>query len=216
MLFAQQIGDDLNPTIQELIDKGNELLQSFLGMDESQRMAIIKFAAFAAAAGPAILVLGKTVSAVSKVTSVLGKVSTGIGKFSANVKLAGGGFTGFTKTLFSSKLAVAALAAALIYGAVKLYDYASGAKAVREALVGMSKTADEWKSNAAETFYGKSSGLSFGMSEDDFVCVPRRTPKDGLRFWPSGRMVKGKPMRSPPNGSRVSNPDRLTASSFRL
>ncbi|MEA4896897.1 MAG: phage tail tape measure protein [Christensenellaceae bacterium] len=174
MLFAQQIGDDLNPTIQELIDKGNELLQSFLGMDESQRMAIIKFAAFAAAAGPAILVLGKTVSAVSKVTSVLGKVSTGIGKFSANVKLAGGGFTGFTKTLFSSKLAVAALAAALIYGAIKLYDYASGAKAVREALEGMSKTADEWKSNAADTFYGSGTGLSFfGMSEDDFVHTAR-------------------------------------------
>lgn len=185
MQFAQQIGDDLNPTIQQLIDKGNELLQSFLGMDESQRMAIIKFAAFAAAAGPAILVLGKTVSAVSKVTSVLGKASTGIGKFSANVKLAGGGFTGFVKTLFSSKLAVAALAAALIYGAVKLYDYASGAKAVREALEGMSKTADKWKNNAADTFYGSSKGLSFfGMSEDDFV----RTARDA-EGWLSGLLT---------------------------
>ncbi|MEA5013439.1 MAG: phage tail tape measure protein [Candidatus Limiplasma sp.] len=194
MLFAQQIGDDLNPTIQKLIDKGNELLQSFLGMDESQRMAIIKFAAFAAAAGPAILVLGKTISAVSKVTDVLGKASTGIGKFSANVKLAGGGFTGFTKTLFSSKLAVAALAAALIYGAVKLYDYASGAKAVREALEGMNQTAAKWKSNAADTFYG-SKGLSFfGMSKEDFV----RTARDAegwlsglLTVWSDGKKETG-------------------------
>lgn len=195
MLFAQQIGDDLNPTIQKLIDKGNELLKSFLGLDESQRMAIIKFAAFAAAAGPAILVLGKTVSAVSKVTDVLGKASTGIGKFSANVKLAGGGFTGFTKTLFSSKLAVAALAAALVYGAVKLYDYASGAKAVREALEGMNKTADKWKSDAANTFYGSSKGLSFfGMSKEDFV----RTARDAegwlsglLTVWSDGKKETG-------------------------
>ena len=185
MLFAQQIGDDLNPTIQQLIDKGNALLQSFLGMDESQRMAIIKFAAFAAAAGPAILVLGKTVSAISQVTSVLGKVNTGIGKFSANVKLAGGGFTGFTKTILSSKLAVAALAAALVYGAVKLYDYASGAKAVREALEGMSKTAEKWKSDTADTFYGTGQGLSFfGMSKEDFV----RTARDA-EGWLSGLLA---------------------------
>lgn len=195
MLFSQQIGDDLNPTIQKLIDKGNELLKSFLGMDESQRMAIIKFAAFAAAAGPAILVLGKTASAVSKVTDVLGKASTGIGKFSANVKLAGGGFTGFTKTLFSSKLAVAALAAALVYGAVKLYDYASGAKAVREALEGMNKTADKWKSDAANTFYGSSKGLSFfGMSKEDFVHTARDAEdwlSGLLTVWSDGKKETG-------------------------
>ena len=170
MLFAQQIGDDLNPTIQELIDKGNELLNSFLQMDESQRQAIIKFAAFAAAAGPAILVLGKTVGAVGQVTSVLGKAGTALGKFSAKVSMAGGGIGGFVKVLGSSKLAMVALAAALVYGAIKLADYASGAKEAREALEGMAKVAEDWKNNAAETFYGSSEGLSFfGMSESDFT-----------------------------------------------
>jgi len=170
MLFAQQIGDDLNPTIQQLIEKGNELLNSFLQMDESQRQAIIKFAAFAAAAGPAILVLGKTVGAVGQVTSVLGKAGIALGKFSAKVSVAGGGIGGLVKVLSSSKLAMVALSAALVYGAVKLADYASGAKEAREALEGMAKVADDWKSNAAETFYGASEGLSFfGMSESDFV-----------------------------------------------
>lgn len=170
LLFAQQIGDDLNPTIQELIDKGNELLNSFLQMDESQRQAIIKFAAFAAAAGPAILVLGKTVGAVGQVTSVLGKAGTALGKFSAKVSMAGGGIGGFVKVLGSSKLAMVALAAALVYGAIKLADYASGAKEAREALEGMAKVAEDWKNNAAETFYGSSEGLSFfGMSESDFT-----------------------------------------------
>lgn len=169
VLFAQQIGDDLNPTIDKLIQKGNELLASFLGMDEGQRMAIIKFAALAAAAGPAILVLGKTIGAVGKVTSALGKAGIGIGKFSAKVSVAGGGFKGLIKTLGTSKLAVAALSAALIYGAVKLYDYASGAKATREALEGMNKTADEWKNTAADTFYGKGGLSAFGMTKEDFV-----------------------------------------------
>lgn len=170
LLFAQQIGDDLNPTIQELIDKGNELLASFLDMDESQRQAIIKFAAFAAAAGPAILVLGKTVGAVGKVSAVLGKAGIALGKFSAKVSMAGGGIGGFVKVLGSSKVAMVALAAALVYGAIKLADYASGAKEAREALEGMAKVADDWKNNAADTFYGNSEGLAFfGMSESDFT-----------------------------------------------
>ena len=96
--------------------------------------------------------------------------------------MAGGGLKGMLTTLASSKLAWVALAAALVYGAVKLVDVASGAKAAREALEGMNKTAKEWKETAAETFYGSSSGLSFfGMSNDDFV----RTTAS-MREWFSG------------------------------
>jgi len=169
LLFAQQIGDDLNPTIQQLIDKGNELLSAFLGMDEAQRMTIIKFAAFAAAAGPAILILGKTLGVVGKVAGVLGKAGVALGRFSAQVTMAGGGLGGFLKTIGKSKLAATALAAALIYGAVVLYDYASGAREARKALEGMAETAQNWKNTAAQTFYGSSDGLSFfGMSKDDF------------------------------------------------
>ena len=191
LLFAQQIGDDLNPTIQRLIEKSNELLASFLQMDEAQRMSIIKFAGITAAAGPAILVLGKTVGAVGRVTSALGKGMTALGKFSASVKTAGGGFSGLLKTLGSSKLAVAALSAALVYGAVKLYDYASGAKATREALEGMNKVAQKWKSTAAETFYGKGGLSAFGMSEADFVRTTQSAGEwlDGLlTVWTDGQI----------------------------
>jgi len=190
LLFAQQIGDDLNPTIQSLIDRANELLASFLAMDESQRMAIIKFAAVAAAAGPALLVIGKTTSAVGKASAAIGKFATGMGKFSAKVKLAGGGVSGFVKTVGSSKLAVAALSAALIYGAYKLYDYASGAKAIREALEGMNQTASAWKNTAADTFYSKGGLSAFGMSEADFTRNTQTAQewKDGLlAVWSDGK-----------------------------
>ena len=169
LMFARQIGDDLNPTIQQIIDKANALLQKFLSLDATQRQSIVKWAAFAAAVGPVVLVLGKVVGAVGTVTGTLGKAFTAIGKFSASVSMAGGGIGGLVKVLASSKVAMVALAAALVYGAVKLVDVASGAKAAREALEGMAKTAKSWKETAAETFYGSSQGLSFfGMSKDDF------------------------------------------------
>lgn len=169
LMFARQIGDDLNPTIQQIIDKANALLQKFLSLDATQRQSIVKWAAFAAAVGPVVLVLGKVVGAVGTVTGALGKAFTAIGKFSASVSMAGGGIGGLVKVLASSKVAMVALAAALVYGAVKLVDVASGAKAAREALEGMAKTAKSWKETAAETFYGSSQGLPFfGMSKDDF------------------------------------------------
>ena len=169
LMFARQIGDDLNPAIQQIIDKANALLQKFLSLDKTQRESIVKWAAFAAAVGPVVLVLGKVVGAVGTVTGALGKAFTAIGKFSASVSMAGGGIGGLVKVLASSKVAMVALAAALVYGAVKLVDVASGAKAAREALEGMAKTAKSWKETAAETFYGSSQGLSFfGMSKDDF------------------------------------------------
>ena len=130
----------------------------------------MKWAAFAAAIGPAVLILGKVVGAVGKVSGALGTAFTAIGKFSAKVSMAGGGLGGLLKTMVSSKLAMVALAAAVVYGAIKLVDYASGAKAAREALEGMAKTAKNWKETEADTFYSRSKGLSFfGMTKDDFV-----------------------------------------------
>ncbi len=168
MLFAQKIGDDMNPSLQSMIDKANEMLAAFLGMDEGQRMAIIKFASIAAAIGPALLVMGKTIGTVGKLSSEFGKFSLGMGKFFASVKSAGGGLSGFAKVVGSSPLAIAALSAALVYGAALLVDYASGARKAREALQGMEKTASEWKTTAAETFYSKGGLSLFGMSAADF------------------------------------------------
>ncbi len=163
MLFAQTMGNDLNPTIHSIISGASDLLDRFMQMDESQRQQIMKWAAIAAAAGPAILVYGK-------VTSGLGKVITGFGKFATAVGKAGGGFGGFLSVLGKSPSIWLAVAAAVVVGTVALVDFVSGAKAAREALKGMEETAKTWKDTAAETFYSKSEGLSFfGMSREDFV-----------------------------------------------
>ena len=183
LLFAQQLGDDLNPTIQRLIDGAGDLMEGFLDMDEAQRMQIIRMAACAAAAGPVLLALGK-------VTKGVGTLSTGIGKFATAVGKAGGGWSGFLSVLGKSPAVWLAVAAAVVAGTVALADYLSGAKQAREALEGMNETAKKWKDTAAETFYGKSEGLSFfGMSERDFVRQTQSAQEwlDGLiKVWTDG------------------------------
>ena len=183
LLFAQQLGDDLNPTIQRLIDGAGDLMKGFLDMDEAQRMQIIRMAAYAAAAGPVLLALGK-------VTKGVGTLSTGIGKFATAVGKAGGGWSGFLSVLAKSPAVWLAVAAAVVAGTVALADYLSGAKQAREALEGMNETAEKWKETAAETFYGKSEGLSFfGMGESDFVRQTQSAQEwlDGLiKVWTDG------------------------------
>ena len=183
VLFAQQIGDDLNPTIQELIDGANELLEGFLAMDETQRQQIVRMAAYAAAAGPVLLVL-------SKATKGIGTLSTGIGKFATAVGKAGGGMSGFLSVLSKSPAVWLAIAAATVTATVAFADYISGAKQAREALAAMQQTADDWKITAAETFYGTSEGLSFfGMSEGDFSRQTQSAQDwlDGLlKVWTDG------------------------------
>ena len=57
LVAGRQIGRDLTPTIENLMEKANNLITSFMGLDKSQRESILKWAAIAAALGPVILVL---------------------------------------------------------------------------------------------------------------------------------------------------------------
>ena len=158
-------------------------MQKFLSMDESQRKQIIQFAAYAAAAGPVLLVLGKITKGVGTVSASFGKFATAVGK-------AGSGWKGFLSTLGKSPAVWFAVATAVIAGTVALADYVSGAKQAREALQGMEDTAKQWKDTAAETFYGSSEGLSFfGLSESDFVRDQQSAQEwlDGLlAVWSDG------------------------------
>ena len=162
MLFAQQLGDDLNPTIKELISGADDMLDRFLELDEAQRKQIIEFAMTAASVGPVLLAYGK-------VSKGIGTITTGIGKFATAVGKAGGGAKGFFTVLGKSPSVWMAVAVAVIAATAAIVDYTSGAKQAREALEGMAETAENWKNTAADTFYGRSDGLSFfGMSDADF------------------------------------------------
>jgi len=163
VLFAQTLGDDLRSTIERVMDSISGFIDKLENMDQSQRMGILRFAAFVAAAGPVILIFGRLATGIGKVTGVLGTFCTAVGK-------AGGGFSGLFSVISKSPAVWLAVAAAVAYGTFKLLDWVTGAKKAREATQALIDKAKEWKDTAAETFYGKSgAGLSFfGMSEDDF------------------------------------------------
>lgn len=184
VLAAQQIGNDLTPIFQQLIDGARELVEKFMSLDEGTRQMIIKIAAVTAAAGPALLLF-------SRITSGVGSVSTALGKFCTSVATAGGGFQGFVSVLGKSPSIWVAIAVATVAATVAIADYVSGAKEAREALKDMAETAKDWKNTAAETFYGKSDGLNaFGMSRSDFVrsAADAQSWKDGLiAVWEDGQ-----------------------------
>lgn len=168
-LLATAFGDDLNPTIKNVISGASDFLDKLLEMDSSERLQIINMAAIAASIGPIVLLYGK-------ITTVVGKAASAIGSFALQVGAAGGGWTGLTRVIKGSPAlmaatttAVVALSAAVIYGAYQLYDYASGAKAAREAIEGLQETADNWKNSSASTYYN-GEGLSyFGLDTDSFI-----------------------------------------------
>lgn len=186
VLFGQRIGDDLNPTINNLIDGASGLLEKFLALDEAQRMQIIQFAAIAAAAGPVISIFGKF-------STVAGSAITNVGKFATAVGQAGGGMSGFLSVLSKSPAVWIAITAAVATGTIKLLDYATGAKAAREALESMNKVAQQMKETQATTIYdtGSSDPLSrFGLSKEDFSSTITESQNwlDNLKHvWSDGK-----------------------------
>lgn len=159
---ANSLFTTMAPAVTSLLETIQGLVDRLKDMDEGTRERIVKIAAIAAATGPILTIAGK-------LTGIIGTVSGALGKFTGAVASAGGGLTGLGAVLKSSPALWMALAAAVAYGAYKLIDYASGAKAAREALEGMNKAADNWKNNSANTFYTASKGLTaFGLSVSNF------------------------------------------------
>lgn len=158
----------LEPVLSRMTDGAQGLLERFQALDDGAKTRIVRIAALVAAAGPAVAVAGKLTAAVGSVTGALGKFFKAVGS-------AGGGVKGLGRALSSHPALWFAVAAAVIYGTTALADYVSGAKAAREALESMNKTAEKWKSSTARTFYTESRGLdAFGVSADSFA---RKTAK---------------------------------------
>ena len=125
LLFAQQIGDDLNPMIQNLIGGVDELLSRFLEWTRRRGCKSSATQPSRRPSGPMLLLMGK-------VSKGVGALSTGIGKFAMAVGKAGGGWSGFISVLGKSPAVWLAVAAAVVAGTVALVDYVSGARQARK------------------------------------------------------------------------------------
>ncbi len=166
VLVAQAFGDDLNPLIRDAISGVSDFLDRLSAMDAADRQTIMRLALIAASIGPVITL-------ISKGNAALGALSGGISKFALTAANAGGGVSGLwaaVKALLGP-VGIAALAAGLAYGTYKLIDWASGAKAAREAAEGMVDVAERMKETQAETIYdtGTSDPLArFGVDKESF------------------------------------------------
>lgn len=72
------LGNQLIPYVEKATKFIQGLADKFNALDDSQKAQIVKWAAIAAAVGPALLVFGKVVSTVGKVVSVVGRIGSAI------------------------------------------------------------------------------------------------------------------------------------------
>lgn len=106
--LAIQIGDMLMPYIKDFVGWLQELVQKLQSMSKEQKESILKWAAFAAAIGPVLLVVGKLVSGIGgflttmhkipdmikTVKTDIGLLKTGFTNLGEGIKLARAGFPG--------------------------------------------------------------------------------------------------------------------------
>ena len=76
--LAIQIGNALMPTVRNIVSKIQEFVEKLQQMDEGTRNTILKLAAFAAAIGPVLLVVGKLTSGVGAAMQSISKLGKGV------------------------------------------------------------------------------------------------------------------------------------------
>ena len=82
-----QIGDALMPTVRAIVAKIQEFVLKLQQMDEGTRNTIIKVAAFAAALGPVLLVVGKLTTGIGQGLQAISSLGKGILTFVNQAKL---------------------------------------------------------------------------------------------------------------------------------
>ena len=122
--LAIQIGDALMPTIRNIVAKVQEFVEKLQQMDEGTRNTILRIAAFAAAIGPVLLVVGKLTSGVGSAMQSIASMGKGILTFVNQAKLgvgAGGQLASAIAAIGPVGWAIIAVVAALTAAFVSLW-----------------------------------------------------------------------------------------------
>ena len=117
-----QIGDSLMPTIRKIVSSIQDFVLKLQQMDEGTRNTILKLAAFAAAIGPVLLVVGKLTTGIGKGMQAFSKLGKSVLTFVNQAKLgvgAGGKLAaaigGITAPVAAVIAVVALLTAAFVH-----------------------------------------------------------------------------------------------------
>ncbi len=119
---AVEIGEMLMPYLEKGMSKIEEWVAAWKNLSDEQKENILKMAAFAAAIGPVLLVVGKLIASIGSIVTVGGKLVGGIGKLLTLVKGASSAgsllstiFTALGGPIGIVVAAIAALAAGFAY-----------------------------------------------------------------------------------------------------
>ena len=122
--LAIQIGDALMPTVRSIVAKVQEFVEKLQQMDEGTRNTILKIAAFAAAIGPVLLVVGKLTSGVGSAMRSISTLGKGVLTLINQTKLGVGPIAKLTSAISGISapvVAVVAIIAVLVAAFVSLW-----------------------------------------------------------------------------------------------
>ena len=122
--LAIQIGDALMPTVRNIVAKVQEFVEKLQQMDEGTRNTILRIAAFAAAIGPVLLVVGKLTSGVGGAMKSIASMGKSVLTFVNQAKLgvgAGGKLASAIAGIGPVGWAIIAVVAALTAAFVSLW-----------------------------------------------------------------------------------------------
>ena len=168
--LAISFSDILMPTIRSVVSRIQDLVDKLNQLDPRTKETIAKIALIAAALGPMLVVLGKTISSVGTVFSAVSKLPALFSSVQSGI----GAITGALGVSLGSLLAIIAAVAALVAAFVHLW-----------------KTNDEFKSNIIaiweqikSTFTGLTQGITdrlnaLGFDFESFTDV-LKAAWDGL------------------------------------
>jgi TP901 family phage tail tape measure protein len=123
--LAISFGEVLMPAIRSAVEKVQAFVDKLNSMSDAQRETIIKIAAFVAALGPLLIILGKTISTVGSAMKGFSSMTKAVAKLGVKIAGSSGSITGLGSALSAVAapvLAVVAVIAVLVAAFKHLWD----------------------------------------------------------------------------------------------
>lgn len=170
------LATSLSPMVDTIVNWANQLLDTLTSLDTATYQTIIRWAGWALAGAPVVAILGKIVSGIGAAVKAIGTIVTAVGAFATSAA--------------ALPVTLTALGVAVVAGVAYFADYATGARAARDAQKELNDTLAEYNNLRAQTFYEESEGLPyFGLSEED-LKVDTKDVQDAfektMRTWSDG------------------------------
>ena len=124
-VLVYSLGQALAPVIQKVVDFLQRLTDKFNALTPEQQQAIVKFGLIAAAIGPVLLMLGKTISTIGSAMKGFSSLAKVVGKLGVKIAGSSGSITGLGSAIGAVAgpvLAVVAVIATLVAAFKHLWD----------------------------------------------------------------------------------------------